>query len=46
LGLKKKNTVSILKKYLQIEKNHGDSEKVKEIIERAQNIAHSFEAES
>lgn len=43
IGLKKKATISLLKKYLELEKKHGDADSVQKIIERAKDMASSYE---
>lgn len=35
VGLKKKVTISLLKRYLDLEKKHGNAESVERIIQRA-----------
>ena len=42
IGLKKKSTISLLKKYLQIEKSFGTEASVAKIIERAKALASSY----
>jgi len=44
VGLKKKAVISLLKKYLQVEKANGSEESVAKIIERAKGLATSYES--
>lgn len=43
IGLKKKAVITLLKKYLTVEKNYGTEESANAIIERAKGIAHNYE---
>ena len=43
MGLKKRGSISLLKKYLNLEKKWGDEASVAKILERARNMAASYE---
>lgn len=43
IGLKKKAVITLLKKYLSVEKAHGSEQSVKAIIERARGMAAEYE---
>jgi rRNA biogenesis protein RRP5 len=43
VGLKKKGVISLLKKYLQVEKSFGSEQSVQKIIQRAKGLATSYE---
>lgn len=43
IGLKKKAVITLLKKYLALEKAHGTEESASAIIERAKGMAQEYE---